>query len=246
MKLLSLCPLCDSDEIRVVPIHLRDDGVADAICPSSHKFVVVSPHDKFEILFDAAALALLDEYPREAISDFAAALEEFYGFVIRAMSEYRIIAQEAEEISSDESSKTWKQVAAQSERQVGAFLYIYLLVTGKTYQLDTEGIKLRNKVIHRGYLPTLKEATAFGERVWHDITSVQQDLLEAGMFTSPSEGEHRPYKIAGDMPLVNLIELPHAIMLNQSLELGGFSERLFRLRTVWRGAIYGRGPWGNI
>jgi hypothetical protein len=40
-------------------------------------------------------------------------------------------------------------------------------------------------------------------------------------------------------------EMPHATMLNIS-ESGGFKERLFRLRTMWRGAVYGRGLRGNV
>jgi hypothetical protein len=175
MKLLAACPVCNPDQPKVVPIHLRDDGAADATCPVGHGFVVVSPHDKFEILFEAAALALLDDYPREAVTDFSAALEQFYAFFIQIVAARRTTASpeppgiEVVEIDPDGAARAWQQIAAQSERQLGAFLYLHLLVTGKAYEIDKAGVELRNRVVHRGYLPTLAEASEYGERVWNDI-----------------------------------------------------------------------------
>jgi len=253
MKLLSSCPVCNTDQARILPIHLRDDGAADATCPAGHRFIVVSPHDKYEILFESAALALLDEHAREAVADFAAALEEFYGFFVRLVSENRTIDLphspwfETVDVDPEEAAKVWQQVAAQSERQIGAFLYLHLLVTGKAYQIDRKSVELRNRVIHRGYLPTLAEASEYGERVWNDITRVVDYLLEEQALGSPTDGEHRPFKIARDQPHVNLVEQPHAIMLApRDSQPGGFKERLFRLRTTWRGAVYGRGPRGVV
>ncbi|OKY76591.1 MAG: hypothetical protein BM485_05040, partial [Desulfobulbaceae bacterium DB1] len=56
---------------------------------------------------------------------------------------------------------TWKQVTNQSERQFGAFLFLYLLeqkteFDQKKYKIE-ELKKFRNKVIHKGYLPNEQE-----------------------------------------------------------------------------------------
>ena len=145
-------------------------------------------------------------------------------------------------ISPQETGRTWSQVANQSERQLGAFLYLHLFTTGTAYELDKKGIELRNKVVHRGYLPTLQEATQFGERTWNSIMATLGHMSDHRMLNSPTEGDQRALRRAKEMPHVNLLKLPHVLMLHPDSDLGGFSERLFLLRTTWRRAVYGRGP----
>lgn len=248
MKILCSCPVCDTNEEGIVAAHLRDDGAADVTCPLGHQFVVVSPHDKYEILFDAGSLALIDEYPREAVADFAAALEQFFAFFIQLVSDNYLIDENPDvpnqptTVSDIDAAQTWSQVAAQSERQLGAFLYVYLLTMGTTYQLDKKGIELRNKVLHRGYLPTLHEATKYGEGVWLAIMATLEKMLDVGMLNVPTPGTERILDMARGSPHVSLLEMSHGLMLQWDPELGGFSERLFQMRTTWRRAVYGRGP----
>jgi len=251
MKLLCSCPVCRTDEQSIIAAHLRDDGAADVTCPLGHQFVAVSPYDKFEILFDAGSLALIDEYPREAVADFAAALEQFFAFFVQLVSENYVIDDGPDvpnqpiTLSDTETAKTWSQVAAQSERQLGAFLYVHLLTMGTAYDIDKKGIELRNKVVHRGCLPTLHEATKYGERVWRDIMGTLESMMNAGMLNVSTSSEDRIYRLAREAPHVNLAEISHVLMLQLNPDLGGFSERLFHMRTTWRRAVYGRGPRGD-
>ena len=66
-----------------------------------------------------------------------------------------------------------------------------------------------------------------------------------GWLKAGTEGTDRAYRLSKEMPHVNLVDFKHALMLHPSFQLGGFAERLFRLRTTWRRAVYGRGPKGD-
>jgi len=46
---------------------LQDSGIAIDTCSMGHQFAVVHQGQKFELLFESGALALIDGYPREAV-----------------------------------------------------------------------------------------------------------------------------------------------------------------------------------
>jgi hypothetical protein len=57
----------------------------------------------------------------------------------------------------------WKHVAAQSERQLGAYVFLYVVSFGESPSLvDGERTKLRSDVIHKGLLPEKNDATRYG------------------------------------------------------------------------------------
>lgn len=241
MKLLCTCPICETDQMQLVSTHLDDSGAAIVTCSHGHRFAVLSPHDKYEILFDCGALALLDEYPREAVMNFAGALEQFFAFFVRVVSRAEL---EIRDLSEESLVEAWKGVAAQSERQLGAFLFLHLLVTGEAYKLDKHLVELRNQVVHRGYLPTQEEATNYGRETWNKINSLLWFLIENSQSALFHQSESRIKEIRQSLPCgLPVIEISHALMLSESdPDLGGFSERLFRLRTEWRRSVYGREP----
>ncbi|BDY04582.1 hypothetical protein F0521_16230 [Ferrimonas sp. YFM] len=64
-------------------------------------------------------------------------------------------------------------MANQSERQLGAYINGYFTKYGEPPALlNNQKASFRNKVIHKGYIPTVKEALAFGENVHSIIMEV--------------------------------------------------------------------------
>jgi hypothetical protein len=72
-----------------------------------------------------------------------------------------------------------ERVNKQSERQLGAFMFLFLLAFKETPALLTDAeVGFRNNVIHQGYLPSSSEVADFGERVLQVILSSQDTLRE--------------------------------------------------------------------
>ncbi|HHF3271850.1 TPA: hypothetical protein ACPJ2V_004637 [Vibrio diabolicus] len=111
---------------------------------------------KYEILYDLGMNALGDGYTRESVSSFASALERFYEFFIK----FQMVNTG---ITSELADQAWKTVSNQSERQLGAFTYLYLSSLGELPpELSSNDRGFRNKVIHKGYIPSVDEAIGFG------------------------------------------------------------------------------------
>jgi hypothetical protein len=118
--------------------------------------------EKFEILFDFGSAAFLDGYYREAVANFATALERFFEFFVRTVCRRRGIDDAA-------FDKTWKLMAKQSERQLGAFAALYLLERGTAPDfLDPNQLKasFRNAVVHGGRIPSRKETIEYADMVY--------------------------------------------------------------------------------
>lgn len=77
----------------------------------------------------------------------------------------------------------FKKVSRQSERQFGAFVFVRALVDGTSPSvLSQASVKFRNKVVHKGVIPTRRQAQDFGRSVWNcirpDFESLQNKLRE--------------------------------------------------------------------
>ena len=69
-------------------------------------------------------------------------------------------------ISEDNLSAAWKYVSNQSERQLGAFVFLYVQEFGKSpILLNNTSTQFRNEVIHKGKIPTKAEALKYGQSV---------------------------------------------------------------------------------
>lgn len=138
-------------------------------CLNGHETVTCLQEQHFEVLFELGANAIIDAYYREAVSSFTSSLERFYEFYIKAIST-------SKEIDFD---KTWNEIKNQSERQLGAFAFVYLLEnkTKPPMQSDNER-GFRNNVTHKGYIPTREEAIEYGQSVLDIITPILFDLKE--------------------------------------------------------------------
>ena len=175
-----------SDEM--MSVELRDDGLYTAVCERGHRTLTALQQQKFEVLFDLGAMALLDGYPREAITSMAAALERFYEFYVRVICLKHGVDPEL-------LNRAWKHVENQSERQFGAYVFASILdcpssapptigdvnptllsasrTNTRTWQ------SFRNAVVHKGYLPSTAEALAYGDVAFMHINQLVQQLKES-------------------------------------------------------------------
>ena len=163
MRLLVTCMQClqefgrPTDEFSHV--EFRDDGRYEIKCSFGHETTTVLQQQKFEILFDIGAHAILDGYYREAVSSFTSSLERFYEFSLRIFLER---ASKADELFQN----CWKKVASQSERQLGAFVFLWASNLGECPELLSNAqVSFRNEVIHKCKIPTREEAIRYGDSV---------------------------------------------------------------------------------
>ncbi|MBW0149563.1 hypothetical protein [Marinobacter arenosus] len=149
-------------------VELRDDGRYEFTCEKGHTTVTVLQEQKFEVLFDLGAYAILDGYYREAVASFTSSLERFYEFFIKAS-----LFEDGLEESA--FAETWKEVSSQSERQLGAFIFLYLkCFSERPALLRPKQIKFRNEVIHKGKIPSRSEAIDYGQAVLETIRPIMQ------------------------------------------------------------------------
>lgn len=178
MRLPFTCMDCTfgEDKLPVPPyptyVELKDDGRYEFTCPQGHKTVTILQQQKFELLFEIGAYALIDGYYRESVASFTAALERFYEFFVRV-----VFLQEKQENST--FNEAWKMMSSQSERQLGAYIASYLMAfKSPPTLLSNSKIKFRNSVIHKGVIPSKQEAIQFGEAIMDLINPVLSRLIE--------------------------------------------------------------------
>lgn len=177
MEFPTTCPTC-AHENRV---EFADSSVHDVICAQcGARYCVFLRKQKFEVLFDLGTRALMDGYAREAVASFAAALERFLEFYVRAATLERAAGTEVDFASALAAlDGTWRHVASQSERQLGMFALAYLLREGHEPEFLTPrglGTEFRNRVIHRGSLPTRAEVEAYAASVFALIDRLLTEL----------------------------------------------------------------------
>jgi hypothetical protein len=143
---------------------IQDDGIYEITCPIGHKSITTLSAEKFEILFEVGANAILDGYYREAVSSFASSLERFYEYFIS------IIALKSK-VPAAEFETAWNAIKSQSERQLGAFTFLWLMEKQKAApQLTNRMREFRNDVIHKGKIPSKIEVLIFGNSVLSILT----------------------------------------------------------------------------
>ncbi|MHB9098913.1 MAG: hypothetical protein ACYC5X_13945 [Syntrophales bacterium] len=120
----------------------------------------------FEILFQLGANAIADGYSRDAVGSFTASLERFYEFYIKLICTKH-------EMSVDLIENSWKKVSNQSERQLGAYIFLYAVENNEEPELlKPSDITFRNEVIHKGKIPSKDEAIKYGEKILKLINPV--------------------------------------------------------------------------
>lgn len=142
----------------------RDDGKYRIQCAAGHTSEITVDNIKFELLFELGLNALVDGYPREAVSSFTSALERFYEFYWHVVAELYAIPRE-------QAAAAWKVAVKQSERQLGMYITASLLLTKQCPALldPARDVRFRNNVTHAGYIPDRQEAINFGDVVLRQI-----------------------------------------------------------------------------
>jgi hypothetical protein len=66
-------------------------------------------------------------------------------------------------LADDVIRKSWKLISSQSERQLGAYIFVFAATFRDVAPtLSNQMTELRNNVIHKGILPEKHEAVEFG------------------------------------------------------------------------------------
>ncbi|MBY0556556.1 MAG: hypothetical protein K2P77_05065 [Burkholderiaceae bacterium] len=140
------------------PTAVLDTGIYEVICPLGHKSINIIQEQKFEILFQIGAHAIIDGYYREGVSSFAASLERTYEFFIKTLY--------FSKGKKEEFKGIWKSIGNSSERQLGAFILLFgLEFSTPVPGLNKKNVEFRNDVIHKGIIPTEKQAIEYGQAV---------------------------------------------------------------------------------
>ena len=100
-------------------VSYQDSGRYVVPCEHGHRDIQVLGQQKFEILFEIGANAILDEYYREAVSSFTSSMERTFEFFLKVVF--------FDKKMHEQMNLVWKQMSNQSERQLGAFVSIHSL-----------------------------------------------------------------------------------------------------------------------
>jgi hypothetical protein len=148
---------------------LDESGVIYAECDASHRTAVIYDARRHEVLLRSGGKALLSGFANEAIASLAAALERAYEFYIRVICRKH-------SIDEKEMSSAWKEVGSQSERQLGAFTFLYLMDNGKPLPLNKKIPEIRNRIVHQGRIAKESDAREFGSLVFDRIRQIERAL----------------------------------------------------------------------
>jgi hypothetical protein len=217
-------------------VEFCDDGRYEVKCSYGHKSTTILQQQKFEVLFDIGANAILDGYYREAVSSFTSSLERFYEFALRIF---------LEKASGTDVlfQSCWKKVASQSERQLGAFVFLWASNFGELPELlSNTQVGFRNDVIHKGKIPTKEEAIKYGDAALdvlrskiHKIKGHFADQVRKVTFyhLRDSCSESDEGKQVSTMGISTIVSLTSGDTLHQQRSLDDHLARL----TEWRKVI---------
>lgn len=201
MKILTMCMECQKElghpSFEPIIADYYEEALAYIECSKGHKSAILLQSQKFEVLLESAANALIEGYTLEAASSLSSAYERFFEFAINVYCNKNNISKEA-------LNETFKQVSKQSERQVGGFLFLHLLTFGTHYTLNKKIPELRNKVIHQGYIPTPDEVANLGDFIYSEISTIT-NLIKSSLSNEMQQVvtdtlQKRNEKIPQDMP----------------------------------------------
>lgn len=226
MKLYLHCAECVRDgpvpDLTTYPADVPDDNRVDLTCRHGHHSVVILYDDKHDLLFDSGASALHDGYPREAVASFAASVERFYEYATKIMAT-------GCSVSEKELEGAWKGISSQSERQLGAFRFTYLIAFKQVAPvLPNKSVEFRNSVIHRGVFPSEPAATDYGETCLEHMKIITLRLRHQYANAIRLRGDAQSEAVNASAP-----EKPRMLSCGRAL-----------LNKRWRG-LAGRSRFGN-
>lgn len=176
MRLNFQCRKCFIENITTNDfVQIQEDDLYDFHCTKDHRNIYFVNNEKFELLMESAVYAIIDGYHREAISAMTASLERLQEFVVN-------IILRKNNFNEEQFNKAWNTVKKQSERQLGAFTFLYLREFRELPDLLSEKERsFRNNVIHNGDFPSYEETIKFGQRaleITYNVLSKVRETLE--------------------------------------------------------------------
>ncbi|VVT24304.1 conserved hypothetical protein [Sphingomonas aurantiaca] len=163
---------------------LNDSGVYEYTCVNGHDVLTVLQQMRFEVLGEVGIQAIADGYYRDGVASFSASLERFMQFYVEVVFLHRYKDQET-------LAKIWKIVENQSERQLGMFIATYLYETGEMPPIlpqmsrDNAGsVNFRNGVIHKGLIPTERQAVEFAQAVFNLVKPLLDNVRSQYMYAA--------------------------------------------------------------
>ena len=181
MRAFSLCITCvkeaseklattgESTPAKFLYAEMENNGIVYLTCERGHKTAVLHQGCKHQFLFESGCHALLDHYTNEAVSTFSAALERAYEFFLR-------VACRKLELPPSLLDELWKYVKKQSERQFGAFVFLFPVITGESFRLPQRIPEFRNKIIHQGDIARFDEVKEYAEAIFVLIRKIMDVL----------------------------------------------------------------------
>ena len=213
MKLKMMCLKCfsETEDLPNGPriyhgfVIVGNDATCHLSCPKGHQTITVLTQQNFEVLLALGTYAIVDGYYREAVSSFASSLERFYEYYIKVIAIKH-------GVSTDELKNAWDKIGKQSERQLGSFIFSYLLENKKAPDvLPSKKVEFRNEVIHKGLIPTRTKAEEFGVIVLQLIRSHYSQLSEVS------------YEAMGELYTSNMLSIVTAIKKDTDQHPGTYS-----------------------
>ena len=149
---------------------VNNSGIYTVNCGKGHTSKAVIENINFEILFEYGLNAIVDGYYREAVSSLTASMERYFEFFIK-------VVLRASKMDFATIDKVWKSVSNQSERQLGAYIFLYSQTFGEEPLLlnANKDVPVRNGVIHKGNISSKKEAIDFGNTL---LTLIETSLIK--------------------------------------------------------------------
>lgn len=141
------------------------------MCPKGHANAFTLQVLEHELLFESACLAFLRGAFREAVGSFAASRERFIEFRLRVEAEHCGV--DAKTVDA-----AWKHLGSRSERQLGAYLWVELLLYKRTEEARpaSEREKFRNEVVHHGKFPTEDDTKQFGAELFQFVRGQNAEM----------------------------------------------------------------------
>ncbi|WP_337970044.1 hypothetical protein [Virgibacillus salexigens] len=170
MKTLVICKHCSKEGKGPTykELEIEHSGIYEFKCINGHENISILQLHSFQLLYDLGIKALLDSYTREAVTSFAVSLERFREYCIDCF---------LYDLPEENKNATWKYVSSQSERQLGAFYFLYLSkVNAVPTKINNKWDKFRNDVIHKGQIPKSEEVLEYAEYVFDYINETLEVL----------------------------------------------------------------------
>lgn len=198
---------------------LLNNGVYTVTCSKGHTGKVVLNNLIFELLYDLGINAIGDKYYREAVASMTSALERFYEFFIKT-------SWRSQGVAYDVIDKNWKEMASQSERQLGAFIGAYTALFGETAPVMGNNAKnFRNNVIHKGEIPTREKTMDYAKNVLELIDGPLGELQKAHMEVVNEVFDHYAPHYTAAKEDENVLTINHLTIVRANEEILGDDAR---------------------